>query len=99
MKLWQKQRPAYAKNTDMIDEEIHQSPLKNIKFVVNSESLSRPATFSAPGTLNRLPLGVDKMRMTDEALFGKQVQISDKTLNKLFNIKVDDPSDVGYLVE
>jgi len=94
VKLHQQLRPAYKHNSSVINRPI--VPFKKTRFAIDND-VTRPATESAPGTKSRVPLGVDLMRKIDEEAYGAKVQLSEKTLDKLFNVRVDDPTDEIYI--
>ena len=94
VKLHQQLRPAYKHNSSAINRPI--VPFKKTRFVIDND-VTRPATASAPGVKSRVPLGVELMKKIDEEAYGAKVQLSEKTLDKLFNVRVDDPTDEIYI--
>ena len=70
--------------------------IKKTRFVIDND-VTRPATASAPGVKSRVPLRVDLMRKIDEEAYGAKVQLPEKTLDQLFNVRVDDPTDEIYI--
>lgn len=94
VKLHQQLRPAYKHNSGVINRPI--VPFKKTRFVIDND-VTRPTTASAPGVKSRVPLGVELMRKIDEETYGAKVQLSEKTLDKLFNVRVDDPTDEIYI--
>ena len=96
MKLHQLTRRGFQKNSSVIREPIADIPWKKPHFVIDNRN-SRPATFASEGTMPRKPKGVDFLNQLDTQMHGDTVQLSDKTLEKMFKIKVDDPTDLEYL--
>lgn len=94
VKLHQQLRPAYKHNSSVINRPI--VPFKKTRFVIDND-VTRPKTATAPGVKSRVPLGVELMRKIDEEAYGAKVQLSEKTLDKLFNVRVDDPTDEIYI--
>ncbi len=93
MKLWEMRRPAFAVGAEVINEPI--TPFVKPSFVVKTD-YERPATFRDPGTTESYPADIGVLRKRDEDEYGAKVQLSEKTLGKLFDIRVDDPTDVEY---
>jgi len=94
VKLHQQLRPAYKHNSGVINRPI--VPFKKTRFVIDND-VTRPATATAPGVKSRVPLGVELMRKIDEDSYGAKVQLSEKALDKLFNVREDDPTDEIYI--
>lgn len=93
MKLWELRRPAFAVGTEVINEPT--MPFVKPSIVVKTD-YERPATFRDPGTTESYPADIGVLRKRDEDEYGAKVQLSEKTLEKLFDIRVDDPTDVEY---
>ena len=91
MKLWQMKRRT-SNNSDINRPII---PAKKVSFVINND-YSRASTASRPGAGERLAVSSDALRSLDVERYGEKVQLSSKTLDKMFNVKIDDPNDVEY---
>jgi len=72
--------------------------IKNNRSGTGNRNITRPM-FKAPPVQPRRPISFDKLQLLNEELFGKKVQLSEKTLSRLFDVKIPDSSDTAWLSE
>ena len=74
--------------------------LRNRRAGVGNYNLERQGIFLAPEVADRLKYtDFEKKRLLDIQLFGQKVQLSEKTLGSMYNIKVPDNTDADWLAE
>ena len=72
---------------------------KNSRRGLGNRRITRPANALRSPPISRLVTDYDKMRALDVELYGKQVRISDQTINKIMYIDVPDTSDIEWIKE
>lgn len=91
------QRPGLLAGTEKV-ANIHVPVLMEKPLGADSYQIFRPG-FEEPRILPRIRPDFDNLQAVDLSNFGQKVQLSDKTLDELLNIRVPDPTDLTWLAE
>jgi hypothetical protein len=90
-------RPAFRAGA--IDEPTSVQALKpNSREGLGNRDITRP-NFIAPPVKGREALNFERLQAQDISEGGIKVQLGDKTIEKLFKVQVDDPSDIAWIEE
>ena len=90
------QRPGFRRDEFMIDDNSKRLDIKNKRRGVGNRTIQRPGAKRAPG----IPRSISFNRMS---VIGSQnagiVELGEKTLAKLFEVKVPDKTDITWIAE
>lgn len=90
-------RPAFRAGA--IEHDTHIKPLlPNSREGLGNRGITR-SNFEAPSIRGREALNFERLQAQDISEGGIKVQLGDKTIEKLFKIQVDDPSDIEWITE
>lgn len=94
------ERPSFKMATAnaIIDESKRTPDLKNIRSGLGNNTLFRDS-FRTPSVIGRQATDFALQELIDQQQQGIKVQLSDKTLNDMFQIKTGDPKDVDWIAE
>ena len=82
-----------------IDEPTSVPALKpNSREGLGNRDITRP-NFISPSIKGREALNFERLQAQDISEGGIKVQLGDKTIEKLFKVQVDDPSDIAWIEE
>lgn len=92
------QRPRFLTETDRHIQKVNvELPRNNREGNGNREMMRN--NFIAPPIRGREMLDFEKLQAQDIATGGIKVQLGDKTIEKLFKIQVEDPTDLEWIAE
>ena len=90
-------RPAFRAGA--IEHDKHIKPLlPNSREGLGNRGITR-SNFEAPAIRGREALNFERLQAQDISEGGIKVRLGDKTIEKLFKIQVDDPSDIKWIEE
>ena len=90
------QRPGIRAGEVMPNEPVQQQSIKNMRSGIGNYTILRPGSRATSG-VNRT-IGFNRLSVVDSSNAGV-VELGSKTLAKLFEIKVPDPTDVNWIAE
>ena len=91
-------RPAYRSATTTIDKMGSVHLPQNERTGIGNRTIIRP-NFISPPIKGREVLNFEKLQATDIEQSGIKVQLGDKTIEKLFKVYINDPTDVKWIEE
>ena len=91
-------RPAYRSATSTIDKMGSVHLPQNERTGIGNRTIIRP-NFISPPIKGREVLNFEKLQATDIEQSGIKVQLGDKTIEKLFKVYINDPTDVKWIEE
>ncbi len=91
-------RPAYRSDTTTIDKMGRVHLPKNDRSGIGNRTIIRP-NFIAPPIKGREIIPFEKLQAVDIEQSGQKVQLGDKTIEKLFKVYINDPTDVKWIEE
>lgn len=90
------QRPGYRRDTQIIDKPPSRGSIKNIRRGVGNYTIQRPGA-KAENPMVR-SIAFNRLEVLDSENAGV-VELGEKTLKKLFEVKLPDPTDILWLQE
>ena len=91
-------RPAFRASALWDEPKSVQALKPNSREGLGNRDITRP-NFIAPSIRGREALNFERLQAQDISDAGIKVQLGDKTIEKLFKVQVDDPSDISWIEE